>query len=72
MSKPELKPTNKSMQVAEAVVWFAFVAFGGLASLDLLNFVNLTDQFRAVVGYVMGAFTVLVLGYLTFKAVENK
>lgn len=68
----EKKQNNKYIQFAEAVVWFTFVAFGGLASLDLLHFVNLTDAFRAIVGYVMGAFTVLVLGYLAFKAVENK
>ena len=70
--KKELEKTSKYLQIAEAIVWFAFVAFGGLASLQLLHFVKLTDTAQAVVGYAIGAFTVLVLGYLAFKAVENK
>jgi len=71
-NKPEPKQTSKYVQGAEALVWFAFVAFGGLAALSLLNFVQLTDQFKAVVGYAIGAFTVLVLGWLAFNAVKNK
>jgi hypothetical protein len=68
----EQKQPNKYVQAAEAVVWFAFVAFGGLAALSLLNFIELTDQFKAVVGYAIGAFTILVLGWLAFNAVKNK
>lgn len=66
------QPVKKSMQLAGATVWFAYVVFGGLAALSLLNFITLTDFARAVVGYAIGAFTALVLGYLVWKAVENK
>lgn len=66
------QPVKKSMQIAEAFVWFAFVAFGGIAALQLLNLVKLTSFAQAIVGYGIGAFTVLVLGYLAYKAVENR
>lgn len=65
------KPNN-AVVIAEAIVWFAFVAFGGLASLQLLHFVKLTDIAQTIVGYAIGAFTVLVLAWLAFNAVKNK
>jgi hypothetical protein len=66
------KPVSKALQGAEAVVFALFVIASGLGSMSLLNLVDLTDQAQAVVGYVLGAYALLVFGYLAFKAVENK
>ena len=63
--------TNKVMNVAEALVWMTFVLSSGLGAMMLLNIVRLTDLAKAVVGYALAAFAVLVFGYLAYRAVEK-
>lgn len=66
------KSVSKAQHIAEATVWAVFVVVAGLGAMSLLNIVDLTSQAQAYIGYVLGAYAMLVFGYLVYKAVENK
>lgn len=65
------KPVSTALRAAEAIVFALFVLASGLGALALLNAIKFTDQAQAVVGYVLAAYSLLVFGYLAWKAVEK-
>lgn len=66
------KPASTKHNIAEAIVWAVFVITAGLASMSQLHIVDLTSAAQAIIGYVLGAYALLVFCYLVFRAVENK
>lgn len=66
------KVVNKSVLIAESILWAVFVVTSSLATLSLLEMVALKDSAQVLVGYTLGGYAALVFGYISYKAVQNK
>lgn len=66
MTKKDIK--SKSEQSAEAAFMALFVIVSAAGSLHMLGFISITEQAQSIVGYALGAFSLIALGFIAWKS----